>query len=110
MPQRMTSQTMRLLEVLFTDPARDWYGLELMGLAGLRSGTAYPILHRLEAEGWLKSTREEIDPMEEGRPRRRLYRLTGLGEVNGRAALLGTRLSRTPRTGHAVDFPEGATA
>jgi DNA-binding PadR family transcriptional regulator len=87
MPQRMTKQTARLLEALLGDPGREWYGLELMDRAELRSGTAYPLLHRLQEEGWLRSAREQIDPSREGRPRRRLYRLTGLGQTAAREAL-----------------------
>ncbi len=87
MPQRMTKQTARLLAALLTDPRREWYGLELMDRADLRSGTAYPILHRLQGEGWLSSVREEIDPSSEGRPQRRLYRLTGVGQIEAQKAL-----------------------
>jgi PadR family transcriptional regulator, regulatory protein PadR len=87
MPQRMTKQTARLLEALLSDPGREWYGLELMGRAELPSGTAYPLLHRLQDDGWLSSTREQVDPSHEGRPQRRLYRLTGLGERGAREAL-----------------------
>jgi PadR family transcriptional regulator PadR len=76
----MTKQTARLLEALLSDLGRDWYGLELMDRAELQSGTAYPLLHRLQADGWLTSAPEEIDPRLEGRPRRRLYRLTALGQ------------------------------
>lgn len=94
MPQRLTKQTRRLLEVLLTDPARDWYGLELLRLAELRSGTAYPILHRLHADGWLAASREDVDTHEEGRPRRRLYRLTGTGEAAARDAV--SRHTLTP--------------
>lgn len=95
MPQRMTKQTVRVLEALLSDPGRDWYGLELMDRAELRSGTAYPLLHRLQADGWLSSVREEVDPREEGRPRRRLYRLTGVGQAEARKALERRQLSRT---------------
>lgn len=87
----MTAQTMRLLEVVLTDPNRDWYGLELMELTDLRSGTTYPILHRLLSDGWLSSTREEVNPAIEGRPQRRLYRLTGIGQVGARKALQSRR-------------------
>ena len=87
MPERITKPTLRLLEVMLTDPSRDWYGLELMDFASLRSGTVYPILHRLETDGWLTSAREEVDPVDAGRPRRRLYRLTATGEAAARALL-----------------------
>ena len=107
----MTRQTLHLLEVLISDPARDWYGLELMDQAELRSGTVYPLLHRLQADGWLTSVREEIDPSREGRPRRRLYRLTALGQTQARKAL--ARNPETPRkaSGARVGLrPDEATA
>jgi PadR family transcriptional regulator, regulatory protein PadR len=47
----------------------------------LGSGTLYPLLQRLENAGWLKSEWEEVDPSEAGRPRRRLYKLTGHGQT-----------------------------
>ncbi len=75
---------MRLLEALLEAPLAEHYGLELMEKAQLASGTAYPILHRLEEDGWLESGQEAIDPSAAGRPRRRLYRLTALGETQAR--------------------------
>jgi hypothetical protein len=36
---------------------------------------------------WLERRWEEIDPVTEGRPRRRLYRLTGVGAPAARRAL-----------------------
>jgi PadR family transcriptional regulator PadR len=35
---------------------------------------------RFEKEGLLTSEWEEADPQQEGRPRRRLYRITGAGQ------------------------------
>ncbi len=105
----MTPQTMRLLEALLTNPTREWYGLELMELAGLQSGTVYPILHRLEAEGWLASTHERIDPRQEGRPRRRLYRLTGQGVMNAHVVPGQTEPPIGPRVRSAL-LPRGSSA
>jgi PadR family transcriptional regulator PadR len=90
MPHRLTRQTRRLLEALLTAPTKDWYGLELMDLTKLSSGTMYPLLHRLQQDGWLAAAQEEIDPVQAGRPRRRLYRLTGSGEAAARQ-LIATR-------------------
>ncbi|MCA1708308.1 MAG: PadR family transcriptional regulator [Actinobacteria bacterium] len=56
---------------------RDHYGFELSKITGLKSGTLYPILARLESAGWLCSGWESSDTP--GRPRRRYYRLTGVG-------------------------------
>jgi PadR family transcriptional regulator PadR len=70
-----------------SDPLAWWWGVKLSGELDLRSGTIYPLLARLEKAGWLESKWEEIDPAEQGRPRRRLYRLTGEGEVVAARAL-----------------------
>jgi PadR family transcriptional regulator, regulatory protein PadR len=86
-PQRITRPTLSLLEAFVADPLRSWYGLELMDCTGLQSGTVYPILHRLTKDGWLSVAQEEVDPATEGRPRRRLYKLTGTGETNARREL-----------------------
>lgn len=57
------------------------YGFEIMRVTSLPSGTVYPLLRRLEAGGLVGSEWEEdVDPSEEGRPRRRHYRLTPEGE------------------------------
>jgi DNA-binding PadR family transcriptional regulator len=47
----------------------------------------YPLLARLETAGWFKSTWEDLDPREAGRPRRRLYTLTPLGQTKANDAL-----------------------
>ncbi len=78
MPQRITDQQVAVLEAMLSDPLREWYGLELLERSGLHSGTLYPILHRLVADGWLTRTRES--PSERGGPARRMYRLTGEGQ------------------------------
>jgi len=83
----MTTQMLAVLSVLVGDPAADWYGLELTQLAGLKPGTIYPILDRLLKLGWLERRWEEVDPSAVGRPRRRLYRLTGDGASAARWAL-----------------------
>jgi DNA-binding PadR family transcriptional regulator len=67
------------------------YGLELSEETGLQPGTAYPILLRLEDEGWVTSRWEDIDPRVEKRPARRYYRVTAGGAVEARAALARAR-------------------
>ena len=101
---KMTAQTLAILgAILNEDPARDWYGLELMQAAGLKSGTIYPALARLEQAGWLESRWEEIDPSTEKRPRRRLYTLTPRGyarsieEVDRAIAQLRARWRQRPK-------------
>jgi DNA-binding PadR family transcriptional regulator len=72
---------------MLKQPTAEWYGFDLMRRTGLRSGTLYPILLRLEATGWLTSRIEDVDAAQIGRPRRRFYRLTGEGERAARAEL-----------------------
>lgn len=84
---RMTVQTLKVLSGLASDLDREWYGLELSKRSGLKPGTIYPILGRLLEAGWVERRWEEIDPATEGRPRRRLYRLTRIGMPAARAAI-----------------------
>jgi DNA-binding PadR family transcriptional regulator len=84
---RMTVQTLAVISAMLADLAAEWYGLELCKASGLKPGTIYPILDRLLRAGWLERRWEDIDPAVEGRPRRRLYRLTPKGAPAARQAL-----------------------
>ena len=93
---RMTIPTQLVLRTLLTEPTQELYGLQICEQAGLPSGTIHPILARLEREhGWLKSRWEDIKPEEEGRPRRRYYRLTEDGAERARIALAQATTSVT---------------
>ncbi|KUM75878.1 hypothetical protein AQI84_19425 [Streptomyces griseorubiginosus] len=71
------------------------YGLELVQATGLASGTVYPILARLEAEGLVSSRWESEAPMD--RPRRRFYEITPDGLLFARSALSeGHPVARKP--------------
>ena len=84
---RLSLQTLRVLQVFMEDPAEPRYGLELMDRTALKSGTIYPALHRLEAEGWLRSWSEPVDSAQVGRPARRLYALTPTGLAAAESAV-----------------------
>ena len=84
---RITVPVLRVLQALLARPAESLYGLELMEQTGLKSGTLYPVLARLEDAGWVSSSWEDADPRDAGRPRRRYYKLTGSGQRDGAAAL-----------------------
>ena len=88
---RMSGQTLKVLGALMGTPGGELSGTEIGKQAGLQSGTLYPILARLEACGWLDSRWEDGDPKEMGRPRRRYYQLTGVGQTRARAE--GRKLS-----------------
>lgn len=87
MAPQMTAQTLRILALFLDDPMREWHGFDLIEVTGLKSGTAYPILIRLNKAGWLSSRLEDIDPSVAKRPPRRMYRLTGEGERAARSEL-----------------------
>ncbi len=79
------------------------HGFDILDAAGLPSGTAYPILRRLEAAGLVKSRWEAVQrARDEGRPPRRYYELTGAGAEARRAAL------ERPPDARAALAPAGA--
>jgi PadR family transcriptional regulator, regulatory protein PadR len=74
--QRVTAPTCEVLQVLL-DAGEPLWGLKIMSASGRPSGTIYPILDRLERQGWVRSE-WEADDARPG-PRRRLYELTAEG-------------------------------
>ncbi|WP_250002562.1 PadR family transcriptional regulator [Actinoplanes sp. M2I2] len=101
---RITASVLKVLAGLLAEPGAQRYGLELMQVTGLPSGTLYPILARLERTGWVESRWEQIDPAAEGRPSRRYYVLTADGAVAARreVALMRQQMSRAAGPlGHA---------
>jgi PadR family transcriptional regulator, regulatory protein PadR len=77
--RRFSSQTWDVLSCMLQTPNERHYGLEIMQKTGLKSGTLYPVLQRLETQKLLESEWETIDPVAEGRKPRRYYTLTNLG-------------------------------
>jgi DNA-binding PadR family transcriptional regulator len=74
---RLSPQTSAVLEALAADRGRWRHGYDVLRATGLKSGSLYPILMRLDERGWLEAAWEEDAPV--GRPRRHLYRLTPAG-------------------------------
>lgn len=89
---RMSGPTLRVLKHMLEAPRVARSGAELSRNLKISSGTLYPLLARLETSGWLKSEWEQIDPSREGRPRRRLYTLTGLGQTSASKELADLQL------------------
>jgi len=68
--------------VLAAIGSRFRYGFDIMEATGLPSGTVYPILRRLERNGWLRSDWEdEAAAHADQRPARRYYELTRPGKT-----------------------------
>jgi PadR family transcriptional regulator, regulatory protein PadR len=84
---RLSQQSLKVLRFLMETPREGRSGAEMSKATKVGSGTLYPMLARLEAVGWLTSEWEVIDPSKAGRPRRRFYRLTAIGQNSAREAL-----------------------
>jgi PadR family transcriptional regulator PadR len=84
---RITKASAKVLMEFLKNPRRDQYGFGLMKTTGVKSGSLYPILARFEGLGWVEHYDEQIDERAEGRPKRRLYRLTGTGRPAARKAV-----------------------
>jgi len=81
------------------------YGFDIMDATGLPSGTVYPVLGRLERDGYVRSRWEsQVLAQREKRPPRRYYEITASGaralaESAEHYRTLGHRMS--PDTGLA---------
>jgi DNA-binding PadR family transcriptional regulator len=87
-PPRISKQTRLLLQELLTTPQAWRHGYDLSQETRIKSGTLYPLLMRLEEQGFLESRWDE--PEREGRPPRHAYRLTAGGVA------LARELRKTP--------------
>ncbi len=75
---RALSAPARNVLALMAEAGSGWHhGYDLCRQAGIKSGTLYPLLIRLEAQGHLEA--EWQAPAEPGRPARHAYRLTAAG-------------------------------
>jgi DNA-binding PadR family transcriptional regulator len=82
---RLTYPTTLVLQALLQG---HHYGFDIMDAVGLPSGTVYPILRRLDAEGLLRSRWEKEGlARREQRPPRRYYELTAAGRSFAREAV-----------------------
>jgi PadR family transcriptional regulator, regulatory protein PadR len=84
---RLSQAALKVLRFLLDAPLVAHSGAEIARATQVLSGTLYPMLIRLEGAGWLRSEWEQIDPREQGRPRKRFYGLTSLGQNSASSAL-----------------------
>jgi DNA-binding PadR family transcriptional regulator len=81
---RLTYPTTLVLQALLQG---HHHGFDIMDATALPSGTVYPILRRLEAEGCVRSQWErEGEAQKHQRPPRRYYELTSHGRTVAREA------------------------
>ncbi len=94
---KVTAPLERVLRAFLDDPTVPRYGYDLMKAAGLKSGTLYPMLGRLEDDQLVTSEWET--PQQDGQRPRRYYRLTGEGIRVARLELARVSASRTRAPG-----------
>ena len=83
----LSKSSAKVLRAFLDDLDKEQYGFGLMRSTRVKSGSLYPILERFERLRWIEGYGESIDEDAKGRPRRRLYRLTALGEREARKAV-----------------------
>lgn len=83
--RRFSTQTIDVLQALAGQGDGWLYGLEIAAATGLKSGSLYPILVRLDERGLLEGRWTPSD--KPGRPQRHAYRITGAGRAALREAL-----------------------
>lgn len=96
-------QALKALAVL-ADAGLEWrHGYDITAQSGLKSGTLYPLLIRLETAGQLEARWEE-SPIA-GRPPRHVYRLTeaGLALVTSMADALAEARASLPGAAPSPD-------
>jgi DNA-binding PadR family transcriptional regulator len=95
---RLSHATLKVLRMFMDNPVRGLAGSEIWRGTGVWSGTLYPMLARLESAGWLISEWESVDPSEVGRPRKRIYRITAVGQRAAYEALAPLELAGDSRS------------
>jgi DNA-binding PadR family transcriptional regulator len=97
---RVTDATLDVLEVLL-GADQELYGLKIAKAAGRPTGSVFPILARLEQLGWVVSEWESGDPAARG-PRKRFYRLSGIGLPRAQELVSQRRPHRSPLLGRPL--------
>lgn len=81
---RTLSPPARMILAIMADAGSRWlHGYDLSRQGRVKSGTLYPLLIRLEEQGYLEAEWQE--PAQAGRPPRHAYRLTATGRALARA-------------------------
>lgn len=87
---RVTQPTLDVLEALLGAADLELHGWAIIKATGRSGPTVYKILERLSGAG-LVTERWEDRPAEEGKPRRRYYRLTPTGVTRAESLLTRER-------------------
>ena len=85
MARRPSTPTKQVFQAFLDAPSDETYGFELAEATGLPSGTIYPILRRLEDDGFIKGRWAEVQGATQRR-HRKYYSLTPEGRRAAQAA------------------------
>ncbi|MGK7883488.1 MAG: PadR family transcriptional regulator [Crocosphaera sp.] len=99
---RITKPLLQVLAVFLEKPGQQFAGSDIRRQTALSTGTVYPLLLRLELNGWLESQWEQVEPKEVGRPRKRLYQLTKNGFLKAQSEF--NLLSWSKKDGLVTDY------
>lgn len=88
MDRKPSTATRLVFQAFLDSPSDETYGFALSEATGLPSGSIYPILRRLEDEGFIKGRWTQVEGGRQRR-RRRYYTLTGDGRRVAREATAG---------------------
>lgn len=94
-PTRITAPLLDVLETFLAAGGEELHGWAIIKISRRGGPTVYKILERLDSMGWL-TARWEDRSEEPNKPRRRYYKLTGIGAQRAQA-LISQRRRPTPR-------------
>lgn len=84
---RKTNSLVQVAVALMREPSAKHWGYQLSKDSGVRSGVMYPILTRMELQGWISDGWEDPATITDKRPPRRYYEITPEG-LNALGALV----------------------
>ena len=100
--RRITVPTVDVLTALLESEDPVW-GLVVIKATGRLAGTVYPILERLERQGWVRSRWDEHN--DRSGPRRRLYEFTAEGRVAAQRLVDEARAAARSRSSQPTSRP-----
>ena len=76
---RLTIPALKVLKLFLGNVRKTRSGADISRETGVGPGTLYPLLARFEQLGFFTSEWEDVEPATVGRPRKRLYKISGAG-------------------------------
>ena len=84
---KYTQLELRFLSIFLNNQHKTFYASEIGEILGVSYGSVVPLLMRFEKAKWLEFDWEDIDPKIEGRPKRKLFKLSDIGMTKAKQAI-----------------------